>query len=45
MQIGVTGNSASYKQYINIIFYQYPNDFYQVYVDGIFIYSKSRQQQ
>ena len=35
--------SITYQQYINDILFDYLNDFYQIYLDDILIYSKTKK--
>ena len=39
----LTNDSITYQQYINNILFKYFNDFYQTYLDDIFIYSRIKK--
>ena len=44
LPFGLTNGPASYQQYMNDILFQYINDFCQVYLDDILIYSKTKKE-
>ena len=43
LPFGLTNGPATYQQYINDVLFDYLNDFYQVYLDDILIYSKTKK--
>ncbi len=44
LPFGLTNGPASYQQYMNDILFQYINNFCQVYLDDILIYSKTKKE-